>query len=303
MPKAWANEPSGFLTTWRVHPGRTCLLGINEHPRSGESMEITIIRKQENIIHFLAEGLDVAFANALRRTMLTRLPAMAIDEVLVLENTSVMYDEMLAHRMGLVPLVTDLESYNLPDECDCEGKGCTLCQCTLTLEKEAGDEEEIVYSRDLSSQDPKIVPALGDIPLVKLAPNQRLIIEAYARLGRGVENAKFQPVSTVSYKYVPIVEVNKDKCNQCGDCVKVCPKNILLIEGDTIATQNTLDCSLCEACVEVCEPGAITIDSKKDSFLFKVESTGALSPEEIVEKSAEILKERIRLALDYANSL
>jgi DNA-directed RNA polymerase subunit D len=283
--------------------GKTCLLGINKPPRSGESMEITIIRKQENIIHFLAEGLDVAFANALRRTMLTRLPAMAIDEVLVLENTSVMYDEMLAHRMGLVPLVTDLESYNLPEECDCEGKGCSLCQCTLTLEKQAGDEEVIVYSRDLSSQDPKVVPALGEIPLVKLAPNQRLIIEAYARLGKGVENAKFQPVSTVSYKYVPIVEVNKDKCNQCGDCVKVCPKNILLVEGDTIATQNTLDCSLCEACVEVCEPGAITIDSKKNSFLFKVESTGALSPEEIVEKSAEILKERIRLALDYANSL
>jgi len=266
-------------------------------------MEITIIRKQENIVHFLAEGLDVAFANALRRTMLTRLPAMAIDEVLVLENTSVMYDEMLAHRMGLVPLVTDLESYNLPEVCDCEGKGCSLCQCTLTLEKQAGDEEEMVYSRDLSSQDPKIVPALGEIPLVKLAPNQRLIIEAYARLGKGVENAKFQPVSTVSYKYVPIVEVNKDKCNQCGDCVKVCPKNILLVEGDTIATQNTLDCSLCEACVEVCEPGAITIDSKANSFLFKVESTGALTPEEIVEKSAEILKERIRLALDYANSL
>ena len=278
-------------------------MGINEPPRSGEYMEITIIRKQENIVHFLAEGVDVAFANALRRTMLTRLPAMAIDEVLVLENTSVMYDEMLAHRMGLVPLVTDLESYNLPEECDCEGKGCSLCQCTLTLEKQAGDEEEIVYSRDLSSQDPKVVPALGEIPLVKLAPNQRLIIEAYARLGKGVENAKFQPVSTVSYKYVPIVEVNKDKCNQCGDCVKVCPKNILLVEGDTIATQNTLDCSLCEACVEVCEPGAITIDSKKNSFLFKVESTGALSPEEIVEKSAEILKERIRLALDYANSL
>ncbi len=266
-------------------------------------MEITIIRKQDNIIHFLAEGIDVAFANALRRTMLTRLPAMAIDEVLVLENTSVMYDEMLAHRMGLLPLVTDLESYNLPEDCDCEGKGCSLCQCTLTLEKQAGDEVEIVYSRDLTSQDPKVVPASGDIPLVKLAPHQHLIIEAYARLGKGVENAKFQPVSTVSYKYVPIVEVNKEVCNQCGDCVNVCPKNILLVEGDTIATQNTLDCSLCEACVEVCEPGAITIDSKKDSFLFKVESTGALAPEEIVEKAAEILKERIRLALDYANSL
>jgi DNA-directed RNA polymerase subunit D len=97
--------------------------------------------------------------------------------------------------------------------------------------------------------------------------------------------------------------VNKKKCTQCGDCVDVCPKNILLVDGDTISTQNTLDCSLCEACVEVCEPDAITIDSKKDTFLFKVESTGALSPDDIVEKASELLKERIRLALDYANSL
>ncbi|TFF86779.1 DNA-directed RNA polymerase subunit D [Candidatus Thorarchaeota archaeon] len=272
-------------------------------PRSGESMEITIIHKQDNVIHFLAEGIDVAFANALRRTMLTRLPAMAVDEVLVIENTSVMYDEMLAHRLGLVPLVTDLESYNLPEDCDCDGRGCSLCQVTLTLEQEAGEEDVVIYSGDMVSQDPKVVPASAEIPLVKLAPHQRLIIEAYARLGKGVENAKFQPVSTVSYKYVPIVEVNKEKCTNCGDCVEVCPKNILLVEDDTIATQNTLDCSLCEACVEVCEPGAISIDSKSESFLFKVESTGSLSPEIIVEKSTELLKDRIQQALDYANAL
>ena len=266
-------------------------------------MEITIIHKDKNDIHFLIEGPDVAFANALRRTMLTRLPAMAIDEVLILENTSVMYDEMIAQRLGLIPITTVLEDYNLPQKCDCEGKGCSLCQCTLTLEKESGDEDLMVYSRDLTSQDPKVVPASGDIPLVKLAPNQTLIIEAYAMLGTGVENAKFQPVATVAYKYVPLVTVDKNKCNLCGNCVEACPKKILRLEGDTIATQNTLECSLCEACVEECEPGAITIDSKADSFLFKVESSGALPPEEIAEKAAELLKERIQVALDFANSL
>ncbi|TFG13450.1 DNA-directed RNA polymerase subunit D [Candidatus Thorarchaeota archaeon] len=266
-------------------------------------MEITILHKDERKVNFLLEGVDVAFANALRRTMLTRLPSMAIDEVLILENTSVMYDEMLAHRLGLVPLTTVLEDYNLPEECDCEGKGCSLCQCTLTLEIEAEDDDKIVYSRDLSSQDPKVVPASGDIPLVKLAPRQRLIIETYAKLGKGVDNAKFQPVATVSYKYVPLVTVDKSKCDQCGDCVEVCAKNILKLEDDTIVTQNTLDCSLCEACVEECESGAITIDTKKNSFLFKIESTGALPPEEIVEKAAELLMERIQVALDFANSL
>ena len=71
-------------------------------------MEITIIHRDGDIIHYLVEGVDVAFANALRRTMLTQLPAMAIDEVLILENTSVMYDEILAQRLGLLPLVTQM---------------------------------------------------------------------------------------------------------------------------------------------------------------------------------------------------
>lgn len=266
-------------------------------------MEITIIHKQDDAIQFLVEDIDVAFANALRRTMLTRVPAMTIDEVLVLENTSVMYDEILAHRLGLVPLVTDLESYNLPEECDCEGKGCSLCQCTLTLEKESGSEDLVVFSGDLVSQDPKVIPATNDIPLVKLAPNQRLIIEAYARLGTGAENAKFQPVSTVAYKHVPIVEVDKEKCTKCEACVEVCPRKIFVIDKDTLVTQNTLDCSMCEMCVQECEPEAITIGSKRNAILFRVESTGALPPETIVEKAAENLRKRFREALDFVGKL
>jgi DNA-directed RNA polymerase subunit D len=214
-----------------------------------------------------------------------------------------MYDEIFAHRLGLIPLTTPLADYNLPKDCECGGKGCSLCQCTLTLEAEAKDQELVIYSRNLSSQDPKVVPATGDVPLVKLAPNQRLIVEAYARLGTGLEHAKFQPVATVAYKYLPVVSVDKEKCSRCGACVEACPKRILVLDGDTISTQNTLDCTLCEQCVRECEPGAITIESKEDSFLFRVESTGALSPEEIIERAAEILKGRIQVALDFANTL
>jgi len=107
----------------------------------------------------------------------------------------------------------------------------------------------------------------------------------------------------VAKQMLPRKQLDVKICTQCGDCVEVCPKKILRLDGDTIATQNTLDCTLCEACVDECEPGAITIDSKSDSFLFKVESTGALPPEEIVVKSAELLKERVQVALDFANSI
>jgi DNA-directed RNA polymerase subunit D len=299
-PRAWATELLDF---------ESCSESVRDYvfwvytSTVDELMEITIIHKQDDAIHFLVEGIDVAFANALRRTMLTRVPAMTIDEVLVLENTSVMYDEILAHRLGLIPLVTDLDSYNLPQECDCEGKGCSLCQCTLTLEKESGGEELVVSSGDLVSQDPKIVPATDDIPLVKLAPNQRLIIEAYARLGTGAENAKFQPVSTVAYKHVPIVEVDKEKCTKCEACVEACPRKIFLIDNDTLVTQNTLDCSMCEICVQECEPEAITIASKNNAFLFRVESTGSLPPEAIVVNAVENLKERFRVTLDFVGKL
>ncbi len=266
-------------------------------------MEITIIRREDNLLHFLVKGIDVAFANALRRTMLTDLPTMAIDEVIVLKNTSVMYDEILAHRLGLVPLRTPLDEYRLPQECDCEKKGCSMCQCTFTLEKTADHEELVVYSRDLKSQDPNVVPTTEDIPIVKLSPGQEISIEAYARLGTGQEHAKFQPVSTVAYKYVPMISIDRTKCTHCAACVETCPRKIFIREREEIATRNTLDCTLCELCVKECEPNAITVEPQEDSFLFKIESTGALQPDEIVKRATEILKERIRLALDFVNTL
>ncbi|MEM2141653.1 MAG: DNA-directed RNA polymerase subunit D [Candidatus Thorarchaeota archaeon] len=266
-------------------------------------MEVSVLRKESDSITLLVEGIDVALANALRRTMLAGLPTMAIDEVLILENTSVMYDEILAHRLGLIPLTTPLDDYNLPDDCECGGKGCSLCQCTLTLEVEANNQELMVYSRNILSQDPKVVPVTGDIPIVKLAPHQKIIVEAYARLGRGSEHAKFQPVSTVAYKYVPVVSINREKCTRCGACADSCPKGILVLENNVISTQNTLECTLCEMCVRECEPGAISVEHREGSFIFKIETTGALSTKEIVERSAEILKGRIQVALDFANTL
>ncbi len=271
--------------------------------RSGDILEITVVHKEDNILHFLIKGIDVVFANAFRRTMLARLPTMAIDEVLVLENTSVIYDEILAHRLGLVPLRTPLDEYRLPQECDCEGKGCGLCQCTLTLEKEAGPEGLVVYSSDLKSQDPRVEPTSENIPIVKLAPGQKIIIEAYARLGTGQEHAKFQPVCTVAYKHVPMISIDESKCTRCKACIDACPKKIFKLERDTISIRNILDCTLCELCIKECEPNAITVEPQEDSLMFKIESTGALQPEEIVKRAAEILKERIRQALDFVNTL
>jgi len=121
---------------------------------------------------------------------------MAIDDVVILENSSVMFDELVAHRLGLIPLKTDLNRFNLPEDCDCKTPlGCQKCRVLLVLDAEASDKIRTVNSSDLVSEDPETKPIADSIPIVKLAPGQKIKLEAYARLGKGSEHAKWQPTS------------------------------------------------------------------------------------------------------------
>ena len=142
-------------------------------------VEIQILEKTDDYMRFIVKGVSVPFVNALRRIMLTEVPAMAIDELVILENSSMLNDEILAHRMGFIPLKTDLVSYNLPEECACKSEfGCNLCRLTLTLDAEATEKTITVYSRDLKSENPDITPVNDRIPIVKLAPEQKTKLEA-----------------------------------------------------------------------------------------------------------------------------
>ena len=83
------------------------------------SLNLNVIEQNDHRIAFIVEGLSIEMVNALRRILLTEIPVMAIDEVIILKNDSPLYDEIIAHRLGLIPLTTDLETYNLPEECEC----------------------------------------------------------------------------------------------------------------------------------------------------------------------------------------
>ena len=121
---------------------------------------------------------------------------MAIDDVVILENSSVMFDELLAHRLGLIPLKTDLDRFNLPEDCDCKSTlGCPKCRVLLVLDVEANDKIKTVSSLDLVSEDPETKAISDSIPIVKLAPGQKVKLEAYARLGKGSDHAKWQATS------------------------------------------------------------------------------------------------------------
>ncbi len=259
-------------------------------------LKVQILDKNNATLRFLVEGTNSAFVNALRRIAISEVPSMAIDDIVIIENSSPIQDEFLAHRIGLVPLKTDLDTYNLPEDCTCNSEfGCNLCRVSLALEVEAEDHTITVYSSDFKSENPSVVPVSGKIPLVRLAPEQRIKLEAYARLGKGEDHARWQPASMCTYKYLPIINIHDKRCDSCGDCIKVCPKNILVKAGRKVETQNIVDCTLCQDCVKAChsKPQAIEVTWNENSFIFDLESTESLSTERILQEALNILQGKL----------
>ncbi len=161
-------------------------------------MKTKVIEDTGNSVVIQLDGVDRSYANAVRRFCLAEVPSMAIDDVVILENSSVLYDEILAQRLGMVPIRTDLTRYILPEKCDCGSPlGCHKCRVLFVLDAKGKEKVSTVLSGDLVSEDRDVRPVSESIPIVKLAQGQSVKLEAYARLGRGKEHAKWQP-ATVS---------------------------------------------------------------------------------------------------------
>jgi len=259
-------------------------------------MKVDVLSVSDDTVRFLIEGVDVAFINALRRTMISDMPCMAMDDLFVFDNSSVVNDEVLAHRIGFIPLTTDLDNYVLPEDCECGSDlGCEHCRVVLTLDVETENEIRTVYSGDFVSEDPNVVPVTPGIPLTKLAPGQAVKIEAYARLGTGKTHAKWQPVSMAVYQHIGEVEVDEAKCTACGECAKACPRGVVSLQAGKLKVVDVLACTLCGECVKACpvEPAAIKQGLKADAFLMIVESTGCLPPERLVTEAARILSKKL----------
>ncbi len=197
---------------------------------------LEIINKDSQKISVKLKGVPIQYANALRRICLNGVPVFAIDTIDIIENSSVLPDEGLAHRLGLIPITTDLSRFNEPSKCDCDSEsGCSNCRVMLVLDTGESDVTRTVLSNELSSEDDSIKPISDKIAIVQLAPNQRVKVECYARLGRGTDHAKWNSANIST-----------------------------LIETD-----------------------------KKDESVLTVESTGALSPEQIILAGVDEVSNRL----------
>ena len=255
-------------------------------------MKVTVLEQTEDTLQLQIEGIRPGLMNALRRVIIAETPVMAIEEVVILENQSPLFDEIIAHRLGLVPLRTQLDQYTLPEDCTCEGAGCHLCQAGFTMEVEAPEDGFIATTGDLKPQDPETVPVSDKIPIAKLAKEQRIVVEAYARLGTGTDHAKWQPVSTLAYKMIPKVKVDSAKCDGCKECVEACFRKVFEMQKDKAVVVDEINCTLCNLCVETCDVQAITVTFDENGFIVTLESTGALSPISILERGIDTFQNK-----------
>jgi DNA-directed RNA polymerase subunit D len=243
------------------------------------NIEVLAADKKANRVIFSLKGADVSFANAMRRAAIEEVPTMAIEKVEFRKNSSALYDEVIAHRLGLVPLTTDLKSYNLPAQCKCEGEGCAKCQLKLTL-KVAGPGN--VYASDLVSSDPKVKPVYPETLLTKLLKGQKLELEATATLGRGREHAKWSP-GLVFYRYRQKVKVGSVK--EPEKVAAMAPPGVFGVKnGKLVVNEDALLKVDLAGIMDNVED--VSVEEDMEELIFTVESWGQLSPREIMLQAA-----------------
>ncbi len=151
---------------------------------------IKITNKSNEKLSFKTD-VNTSLMNAIRRSA-NYIPLLAVDSLEISKNDSALYDEIIAHRMGLLPL--KYEELKLPSECDCgKEEGCGKCAIKVKL---SAVGPGIIYSDQLS---PKGVSLLK-MPITILDKEQELEFVAIAKMGRGIEHAKFSP-GLIHYKY------------------------------------------------------------------------------------------------------
>lgn len=238
-------------------------------------MEAKKISQKGNVTKILITGAGATLVNSLRRAIMSETPSLAVEDVNIYENTSILFDEFLAQRLGMLPLTADYKTYKEGDK------------VKLLLEKEG---PAVVHAKDIKSTDPKIEVVDKNILIVKLGKGQKIKLEAEAIVGLGKEHSKWQP-AIASYRQLAEIAIDKE-CNACEKCVKACSKELLETKGKKVLLSDPYACDLCGKCRDVCDKGLLSLKYSDDSFLFMIETHEPGKAAAILEKAVEALESK-----------
>ncbi|KAL8427349.1 hypothetical protein Efla_006909 [Eimeria flavescens] len=294
---------------------------------------IRVSELSNKVVKFTLTNCDASIANALRRVMISEVPSLAIDLVTVYENTSVLHDEYIVHRLGLLPIdSTNVDRFVSRDQCLCSDH-CERCSVQYTLDATAADSDTLLVTHlDLMAEQtvgaygggpggpPMPVPSPQDmqaegfstgIPIVKLRKNQSINMSCLATKGIGKLHAKWSPVATATYKCRPIVQLNEDVLQTVPPLHKreiedSCPRRVFTFEDDSAVGGALMSlwfvgrlvcCRYCDQCVkkasELGHRQLIRVEPDERTFHFTVESTGVMPAEKIVQMAFEILRNKL----------
>ncbi len=253
-------------------------------------MSVKLLKKSKDSVDLLFSGYTPDLINSLRSSLISDVPVMAISKVFFEKNDSALYNEIISHRLGLVPLSTDY-SYSFVKNCKCKGEGCSRCQVSLTLNKTGPC---VVYSDDLKSSDSNVKPVIGKIPIVTLLEGQALSFEAIAELGTGRAHAKWGS-GLAYYKLSPVIKIdNKNVSKESKLIVEACPRNVLEFKADKLVIKDLAACNMCKACEAAATNNEIKILSNPEEIVFHYEAWGQLPIIDALGKALDVNVEELK---------
>ncbi|CAG9325246.1 unnamed protein product [Blepharisma stoltei] len=291
-----------------------------EHPLSGgktleeilSNIEMTIIEEKEEHLIIDLVGIEAPIANALRRIMLSEVPTMAIEDINLWQNTSVIPDEVLAHRIGLIPIDADprLFKFKHPnEEHSSENCICFKLHAVCRRLEDGSIVGDKVMSGDLQWQPfpnqqerfGHFKPVHDDIIIAKLGPGQEIEAELFCEKGIGATHTKWSPVCTASYRLAPKITLKKEIAGENAINLKnKCPMGVFDVKKGKAVVKNPRNCTSCRECIRE-DDSMVSLAKVKDHFIFTIETTGALSPRDIFREAIKELRDKAAFWLDKIN--
>jgi DNA-directed RNA polymerase subunit D len=253
-------------------------------------MKVTIQEMTQRKARLFIEDSAPYFVNSLRRVLVSELPRLAINNVVLYDNNSGLFDEIVSHRIGLLPVPTEPDTFVFRKDCTCEDQGCPNCTVRFTLSKEG---PVTVYAEDLQSEDAKFAIPEPKAPIVTLLKGQRLILEAEATLGVGREHARWQAVHGAGYSYMVTLKGGAKTEETVKAVAKGCPIDGSKVNRKYEITDAQGHVTLCDACLEGVQKAGVPVKYDDSKFVFTFETDGSLTAAQALAKASEILAGRV----------